>query len=379
MGRQQLDPSNFQEAQATMTELKQSALSQDTSYTSVFVDWALYSNHRTWHVETTKLDLDPLDAAVQASAVEVALGFVTVPQLEGLFPDTLGEKLNKTIILVAAIDQLFRSKVSVEPMALPAARMTVFFLMSIYAIEMCDASLSFATELYTALKNKRLAEPSVQYAIRLYQKVISKLLIFQRSGSLMSSIFRPIESRLKNISHTLQQLLSCPISQQRSSANDVVVPHIPHLPSFDIAIGFSPARAGTLPTAGWRQEMRRDQLHYCVYTLLRNDFDVGMNHPRPVFDTINPQQLLSPEMATQTIVSDCESSSPLYSATLNHIFSSAVGGSDTNITYPHSDVSLFYSPPFEGAADYTPNSIYSIGGPFGRDADFSSIGGHFPN
>ncbi|OKL60023.1 hypothetical protein UA08_04747 [Talaromyces atroroseus] len=352
----QLNPDSFQKARDIMTQLKN--------------NWALYPQHyhKTWSAEAAKLDLHRLDAAVQTSLVSLALSFVAVPGVESSeFSDPLNKNALKVAKLFAAIYQLSKSDVSVQSMAVGVGRMTVFFLMTIYAMEMCNASVHFADELYAAIRNKKSEGRVEQHAIRVYSQVIKKMMTLQHTESLISAIFEPIQPRLENLRDTVQKLLLSPMSKR-------VMPDFSGLRPFHIAIGLTPAVTGTTPTASSRQEMRHEQLRYSVENLLREDFDLGMNNGFGIPETIDPH-LLSPAMATQTTTPSYETSTNLYSAgSFTDIFSSAVGGfQSTDITYPHRVGTALYPSQFDG---YAANSSYP-GGAFGRANDFANIGTHF--
>jgi hypothetical protein len=377
--RYQLHPDSFLKARDAMTQLKNNTFSQ-SPYTSVFIDWALLSQqyHRRWVVEAAKLDLHQIDAVVRGAFTQIALSFVGVPGIESSgFQDSLNENALKMAKLLAVTHQLIKSNVSVQPMAVGIARVFLFYLLTIYAMEMCDASLRFAEALCTAIRDRTIAERSVQHAIRVYSQVIDKIMALEHSESFILEIFAPIQPRLQELRSTIHALDLSVMSGRKPQAKNHAVVNFAGLKPFNIAIGLKPAEMETLSTAVSRQDMGFDQLHYTVQFLLRKDFDSGVNS---AFVTIDPHWL-SPTMATQNTTAGYEPSTSLFSREgVSNVFSSAVGGSQTtNITYPHYDGPALYASLFENTTGgYVANSSY-IGGPFERENDFSNIGSHLPN
>lgn len=375
LGHVYLDPANFHTARNILWRLK-----RDSSIylTTVAVEWTVchvpQQDQRTWTVDVAQLDLRSVESAVKAWVVDIALGLDSTVHLDRLgYSDNLSVNAFRMLKLLGAIDQLSRSTVIIHNVTAGIARLVLFYLTSVYAMELFDVSLRFANELYGAMRDRRVVKYSARYAIRVYSRVIDGILNFQRSDSLMPAVFAQIRPQLMGLQGTIQQLLSSTLLQLDPNANDPWVPDIPDLQACNIAIRLIPEATETAFPIGSQQTMYHEQLRYAIDVLLRTDFDESVNKPYTVTQTIDPQ-LLSPQIGRQNPTVSSAASTDLYSvAGLDNIFSSAGGNSqDTGITYSHPDL---YTSHFDmPTAEYPGNNYHRVQ-PSARE-DFLHIGDH---
>ena len=90
-------------------------------------------------------------------------------------------------------------------MTIKHARVIVFFLMTIYTMELYEVSLHLAKGLYDSLKTISSIRKSERHVL-LYMKVIDDMVNLQWPNSLMSAIFAQAQPRLQGLQDLLRLL-----------------------------------------------------------------------------------------------------------------------------------------------------------------------------
>jgi hypothetical protein len=243
--------------------------------------------------------------------ISITLADMQVPELNCLVIDTAKPSIvgnaGKMLKLLAAIVTLSRSRVHVPPANVGVARATMFFVLTVHAIALCDASAAFCSELCEIIRRKESHQEDtgaetagnsqhvnpLWLAIGIYHEVIGGLISFQ-PGPLISNIFDNIKPRLGDIQFQIRHLLmSVPPYQgpdkgplKQSMVDGLlssIVPKVPVLEGgYDLAFwARSSETKGPIPTEASRQEMAYDQLQYEMGCLLNEDFDIDMVGQNP--------------------------------------------------------------------------------------------------
>lgn len=310
----ELHPAIFAQAQDALQNLKQNL--RPSSF-PVVVHW-VFDNQRyreTLISAADQLDLRQADTTLGKSLMDLLVS----PQSD--LSDDLSRDAQRASRLLAAIKGLSMSDCLTDPVNIRNARVIVFFLMTIYTIELYEVSLRLAKGLYDSLKTISSTRKS-ERPVLLYMKVIDDMVNLQWPNSLMSAIFAQAQPRLQGLQDLLRLLFFDENFKPTSHANHTF-DFGP--PEFEILIGVRSQIQGICGSVDFAQ------IRYIVSDLLCSEFGENMAQ------TIDPS-LLPLDMTRNDTDADHDDSTTLCSSDDQAIFSNQVGSGITNTTYPPPDV-----------------------------------------
>lgn len=312
--RYELHPAIFAQAQDALQNLKQKL--RPSSF-PVVVHW-VFDNQRyreTLISAADQLDLRQADTTLGKPLMDLLVS----PQSDLL--DDLSRDVQRASRLIAAINGLSMSVCLTDPVTIRNARVIVFFLMTIYTIELYEVSLRLAKGLYDSLKTISSTRKS-ERPVLLYMKVIGDMINLQWPNSLMSAIFAQVQPRLQDLQDLLRQLFLDETIKPTSHANHTF-DFGPH--EFEILIGVRSQSQKIFGPVDFAQDMS-----YVVSDLLCSEFSENMAQ------TIDPS-LLSLGMTRNNTDADHDASTTLCSSDDQAIFSNQFESEITDTTYPHPD------------------------------------------
>jgi hypothetical protein len=349
-----LDPNRFKKAQETLKQLKQDL--QPSSFPFV-VRWIFRDQpyHETLILPPDQLELHQADPTLGKTIVDLAqrsIGVIRSPHV----PEELLNDAHRILSLLAVMKRLFTSLCFTEAVTIKTARVIVFFLMTLYTMELCEVSLHLAKGLYHALNKKLSATNSKDYVIPAYIRTIDGILNLQWPNSLMSDIFTHVQpsDRLRNLRELLRQLVLDGGFESTSDPNESLESAFPQC---DIMIEFPYEMRETLVPVGFTQGLRQA---YAVKMLLRSDFEESMKNPITSPQTINPS-LLSPELSRDNTIADHEASTALDSGDDLAIFSYGAETQNTETTSPPPDTPGFFASAYESTLATIPQDFAYMG------------------
>lgn len=259
---------------------------------TVSVQWGVSGEMipSTWSEGLDRLHCDKIDDTVRNPLIDIALKSVSIPQLEQtgplepLYDDPLYKDAYDIIKLFAAIETISRSLLTIQPMHMFHSRFVIFLMLTVYAMKICEISMSFVSRLDSATEDNRLGEEQVQWAVEIYSRLIKRLASFEKPDSFLSDLFCQIQQpQLDGIQASLDKILSTSHREQ-----SIVFPTLSEVEPFQITIRITSNR-----TPAWAPAM----VSYGVDRLLHRDFklppDTGATDPglHTDGDTFNPRVL----------------------------------------------------------------------------------------
>jgi hypothetical protein len=281
------DPT-FQSAHEIFNRLRDEALQWDlASHVDVVINWKSLTNQNTFAASICSIEFH--NDGLKRSLITTASGHCPVPSL--MIPTvrvvgSLGAKLldgaYQMFKMLTLIRNISVSRVSVTPSTVHIARMVMFFILTICAIELCETSAEFSGELFEAIRRKELQKESlsentmnpISIAIGVYNATLKSLIDFQ-PNHLISGIFQEVRLQLESVQSLIDNLLTNLSHLQ--TLGDIVPPRPRGYEGFDLAVGLRlPGIQVPTSTAISREEMAHNQLPFAVDSLLCDNFDLGM-------------------------------------------------------------------------------------------------------
>lgn len=342
----ELHPAIFAQAQHALQMLKQSL--RPSSF-PVVVHW-VFRNQRFY--ETVISDADQFDLRQANTTLGKLLMDLFVPPQPDP-SDDLSRGAQRAYRLLAAIKGLCKSPCSTDPVTIKNARVIVFFLMTIYTMELYEVSLHLAKGLYDSLKTISSIKKS-ERPVLLYMKVIDDMAKLKWPNSLMSANFAQVQPRLQELQDLLRQLFFDQNFKPTSHANHTFDLD---LPDFNILIEVRSQSQMIIGPVSLAQE-----IPYFVSDLLCLEFSENM------VQTINPS-LLSLDVTQNNTDADHDDSTTLYGDDNQPIFSYQFESESTDTTYPPPDA--------PDLAVSQSESTANLGVKPSASEDFASIGAYF--
>lgn len=358
--RYELDPDRFKKAQETLERLKQDL--QPFAF-PVVVCWQFRDQQhpQTLISAANQLDLRQADTTLGKTLVDLARMSIPVIRRPNM-SEELSNAAHQMLSLLVAAQGLFTSVCSTEAVAIKTARAILFYLMTIYTMELCEVSLRLAKELYYYSLNKKLsARESKSYAIPVYIHTIDSIMDLQRPNSLMSDILKHVQPRLQNLRELLRRL----VLEEFGPASDANNNFNSNLPQFDIMIGLPSEIRETFVPVSFTQGTRQA---YAVNVLLRSDFDESIEISSIPPETFKPSCLsYQPDQSIAT--ADYEALTALGSSD-DPIFSNHIPNSNTELTYPSPDATNYFTSELESTLATFPSPVAP------SPEDFAGMGDH---
>lgn len=322
----ELHPERFKQAQERLQQLKKDLQPFPCPLVvrCVFRDQP-YSETLTLAVN--QLDLYQVDTTLGKKLVDLAQKFITVIRRPNV-PEDLSNGAHRVLSLLAIMKRLFASVCVTGDVTIQTASVVVFFLMTVYTMELCEMSLQLAEKLYHRLNKKAPATESKDYVIPAYIQTIDSLMNLQLPNSLMSDILTHVQpaDRLGHLRELLHQLVLEGETHPPSDANESFDSN---LPQFDVMIGFSYEMRETFVPGFLNRGLHRA---YAVDAILGSQ-------------TIDPS-VLSPEIGQVDNIADHEAST-LDSGYDPAIFSDGTEEQDSETTYERPDTPGFFKSEYE--------------------------------
>jgi hypothetical protein len=218
----------------------------------------------------------------------------------------------KVLMIMVA---LFRSRVHLRPGDFKVARIAIFTVFSLHALEFCELSEKFCSDLCDFFRRRPSQDLSigetnpaespspVWLALGIYYRAMTRLIRFKPSSPI-SEIFDDLQSHAERIAPKFRRLLlDAPLylgSNRPALENSLdetlrrFIPEVPELTCFDVACWTGSEDQFPVPTALSRQRNPFDQQHYSVKCIFYEDPASGMV----------PQDLFGPQSVPCWLLGD---------------------------------------------------------------------------